>query len=238
MKRIKLTEAKQKERFITTMKIAGLAVKTEYDKNGSSRGVHLYGQYGGNQAAAIPACCLNTADMTYSRDWDEGVEFCEKCWEITIGRHDIILFPKRVIHWVESHDDSAACGHQPGPVTTIFTDEVTCPDCRMTEKWKERYEHPGSRYANFNPYYVTEIHKGKLPEGSLNIKGEFTKHIFRSREMLENIPEKYFKLVRCPEAIDRARRELKHDPQAVRENWTYDPLWRIDRTILVEMTIQ
>ncbi len=238
MKRIKLTGAKEKERFITTMRIAGLAVKTEY-VNDTPRGVHLYGQYEGNQAAAMPACCLDTSDMRYSRGWDEGVEFCEKCWQITIGRTDIILFPKRVVHFTNSHDDSPACNHRPGPVRTVFTDEVTCPECRMTEKWKERSGATASRYANFDFYYVVEIHGGVLPEGSLGNNGGYpTRCIFRTRKQLEEVPEEFFKLIRDPEAIDKARRELECDPQAIHNEWTYDQLWRVDRVILVEMPVQ
>ena len=113
---------------------------------------------------------------------------------------------------------------------------MTCESCKDTEEWRKRYTVSESHYANFNPYYVTE-YQGKLPEGSMgNNEGIAVRRIFRTRKELEAIPEKYFNLIRCPEAINEARLALLNTAWAKQNNWNYEP-WN-DRDILVEMSIQ
>lgn len=234
-KRIQLKNRAKKDIFVATMRIAGIAVRTIHLARTSTAHLHDVTRRG---PMNLPACCMSTEDVSYSEGWDDDVEFCEKCWQITISRTDVVLFPKRVTHYVEGREDMAACGHWPTPVATIFTDEVTCPHCRVTDEWKKRALDRRSHYANYNFYYAAEVHDGKLPKGTLGDNGGHpTRFIFRTRKQLAGIPAEYFSLVRDCETINKAKLDLDCDPQAEENGWTYEP-WNNGREILVEMSVQ
>lgn len=82
---------------------------------------------------------------------------------------------------------------------------------------------------------VEYVELGPVPEGCFEPRpGEYVRLIFRTPEALRKTPAHYFRVVKDPELIEKAKKAHQGCPLAADNDWQYDA--ETNRVICVRMS--